>query len=100
MRKYVFNILLDRNQGACGVSTFLNYISPCFIRWEMYSGASLVWVNDLRFFPEALRWSRGLFCLSRFIGDGQLFLIMFATLETGDWQCILRGIPRTWEVAA
>lgn len=54
MRKYVFSILLDRNQGACGVSTFLNYISPCFIRWEMYSGASLVWVNDLRFFLEAL----------------------------------------------
>ena len=52
MRKYVFSILLD--QGACGVSTFLNYISPCFIRWEMYSGASLVWVNDLRFFLEAL----------------------------------------------
>ena len=48
----MFSIFLDRNQGACGVSTFFT-ISPCFIRWEMHSGASLVWVwvNDLRFIP-------------------------------------------------
>lgn len=63
------------------------------VSWRI-SGLSLV--NDLLFFPsgiDQMRWGRGLFCMSKFIVDGQLFLFMFATLETGDWQCIVRGKP-------
>lgn len=71
----------------------------------MYSGASLVWVwvNDLRFFLEALNKSGGAedyFACLDLLWPVNFSLLCLRRLETGDWQCILRGIPRTWEVAA